>query len=106
VHGDLRFAVGEDEGQVGGLPGHAAGKDEPADPSGPALRLQRSREEGLLLLYPLDPHWAKLGQELGNTPVVGIGISFPGDRLNPSEGVEYEANLVYVGRELGDEDSD
>ena len=39
-------------------------------------------------------------------PVVGVGISFPGDRLNPTDGVEYEANLVYVGGELGDEDYD
>ena len=79
-------------------------KGEPADPSGPALRLQRSLEEGLLLVYPLDPHKAGLGETLGDIPVVGIGISFPGDQLNPSDGVEYEANLVYVGKELGDED--
>ena len=74
-------------------------KDEPKEPSGPAIRKQRPMAEGLLLVYPLDP------KHLGfAAPVVGVGISFPGDRLNPSDGVEYQANLVYVGNELGDED--
>jgi hypothetical protein len=81
-------------------------KNEPTDPSGPALRLQRPLEEGLLLVYPLDPQKAGLGEKLGDIPVMGIGISFPGDQLNPSTGVEYEANLVYVGQELGDDDFD
>ena len=78
-------------------------KSEPKDPSGPSLRKQRSLEEALLLLYPLDPVEADLPHDV---PVVGIGISFPGDRLNPSDGVEYEANLVYVGDALGDDDYD
>jgi hypothetical protein len=67
------------------------------------LRKERSLKEGLLLLYPLDPSYAKLPYKI---PVVGLGISFPGDRLNPTDGVEYEANLVYVGKELGDDDYD
>ena len=75
-------------------------RNEPKDPSGPSLRKERPMEEALLLLYPLDPAKAKLPH---NVPVVGIGISFPGDRLNPSDGVEYEANLVYVGGELDDD---
>jgi hypothetical protein len=78
-------------------------KDEPKVPSGPALRKQRSLKDGLLLLYPLDSAKAGLPYVV---PVVGLGISFPGDRLNPTDGVEYEANLVYVGKELGDEDYD
>jgi hypothetical protein len=57
----------------------------------------------LLLIYPLDPKFAKLDCM---SSVIGLGISFPGDRLNPTDGVEYEANLVYVGKELGDEDYD
>lgn len=76
-------------------------KNEPVEPSGPAIRKQRPLSEGLLLLYPLDPKEAGLGY---NTPVMGLGISFPGDKLNPTDGVEYQANLVYVGKELGDED--
>lgn len=87
-------------------PEEARSRDEPENPSGPALRLQRPLEEGLLLIYPLDPRNAGLGKELGDIPVVGIGLSFPGDRLNPSAGVEYEANLVYVGKEFGGEDYD
>ena len=55
------------------------------------------------MLYPLDPEHAKAGYK---TPIVGLGISFPGDRLNPTDGVEYEANLVYVGQEIGDEEYD
>jgi hypothetical protein len=78
-------------------------KDEPKEPSGPALRKQRSLNDGLLLLYPLDAAKAGLPYSI---PVIGLGISFPGDRLNPTDGVEYEANLVYVGKELGDEDYD
>lgn len=84
-------------------PADKRGKEEPKTPSGPALRKQRPLEQGLLLLYPLHPGKAQLPYDI---PVVGVGISFPGDRLNPTDGVEYEANLVYVGRELGDEDYD
>ena len=78
-------------------------KDEPKEPSGPALRKQRPLQEGLLLLYPLDPAYPKLPY---NIPTMAVGISFPGDRLNPTDGIEYEANLVYIGKELGDEDYD
>jgi hypothetical protein len=77
-------------------------EEEPEHPSGPKLREQRSPQKGLLLLYPLDP--SKIGGI--SVPIVGFGISFPGDKLNPEDGVEYEANLVYVGKELGDEDFD
>jgi hypothetical protein len=35
-----------------------------------------------------------------------MGMSFPGDRLNPTDAIEYEANLVYIGRELDDEEYD
>jgi hypothetical protein len=78
-------------------------KDEPKEPSGPALRKERPLTQGLLLIYPLDPQKAALPY---NVPVIGLGISFPGDKLNPTDGIEYEANLVYIGKELGDEDYD
>jgi hypothetical protein len=35
-----------------------------------------------------------------------MGISFPGDRFRPTNQIEYEANLVYIGRDLGEEDYD
>jgi hypothetical protein len=73
----------------------------PESPSGPALRKVRSPEKGLLLLYMLDPIEAKLPYGI---PVVGFAISFPGDKLNPTEGVEYRANLVYIGKEISDEE--
>jgi hypothetical protein len=99
----IREAVRETSDNWAKRPVDKRSKDEPKEPSGPALRKQRPLTEGLLLLYPLDPEWATLGYK---TPVVGMGISFPGDRLNPTDGVEYEANLVYVGQEIGDEDYD
>jgi hypothetical protein len=75
----------------------------PDVPSGPSLRKQRPMEEALLLLYPLNPTFAKLAHDV---PIVGMGMSFPGDRLNPTDAIEYEANLVYIGRELDDEEFD
>ena len=75
----------------------------PTVPSGPSLRKQRPLEQALLLLYPLSPSYAKLPHDV---PIVGMGISFPGDRFRPTNQVEYEANLVYIGRDLGEEDYD
>ncbi|PTX92318.1 Z1 domain-containing protein [Opitutus sp. ER46] len=77
---------------------------EPERPSGPALRKQRPLTDGLLLIYPLDS--SKAGGLNYTIPTVGIGISFPGDRLNPTDGVEYEANLVYIGNQLDEEVED
>jgi hypothetical protein len=74
---------------------------EPKTPSGPALRNQRSLQQGLLLLYPLDSRLAELSYDI---PTIGIGISFPGDKLNPTDGVEYEANMVYIGNQLDEEE--
>jgi hypothetical protein len=99
----IKAALVETKAAWRARPADKRGKEEPKTPSGPALRKQRPLEQGLLLLYPLDPVKAQLPYDI---PVVGVGISFPGDRLNPTDGVEYEANLVYVGRELGDEDYD
>jgi Z1 domain len=97
----IEEALGETRATWTNRPPEKRSKTEPVEPSGPAIRKQRPLTDGLLLLYPLDP------DGLGFTaPVVGIGISFPGDRLNPTDGVEYQANLVYVGEELGDEDYD
>lgn len=77
-------------------------EEEPTTPSGPALRRQRAAENALLLIYPLDSKYAQL--PYGDTPTIGVGISFPGDRMNPGDGVEYEANLVYIGKELDEND--
>jgi hypothetical protein len=99
----IREAVRETRAGWASRPTDKRSKDEPKEPSGPALRKQRPLTHALLLLYPLDPEHAKAGYK---TPIVGLGISFPGDRLNPTDGVEYEANLVYVGQEIGDEEYD
>jgi hypothetical protein len=99
----IREAVRETKAAWAGRPPEKRNKDEPKEPSGPALRKQRPLTDGLLLLYPLNAEHAKVGYK---TPIVGVGISFPGDRLNPTDGVEYEANLVYVGQEIGDEEYD
>jgi hypothetical protein len=84
-------------------PPEKQGVEEPKHPSGPALRKLRPPKEGLLLIYPLDSEKAGLSY---TTPTVGIGISFPGDRMNPTDGIEYEANLVYVGNQLDEEVED
>lgn len=58
-------------------------------------------KSALLLLYVLDSSRAGLPYD---TPTIGFGISFPGDRLNPTEGIEYKANSVYIGQALDEED--
>lgn len=77
--------------------------NKPSYPSGPSLRQQRSPQEGLLILYSLNSDLAELPYK--DIPTIAIGISFPGDKFNPDDGVEYDANVVYI-RELGDEEGD
>ena len=101
--GEFDQALAETRAVWQSRPPEKRAKEEPKEPSGPSIRKQRPLTEGLLLLYPLDPKAAKLDFPI---PVIGMGISFPGDKLNPTDGVEYEANLVYVGKELGDEEYD
>lgn len=84
--------------------------EEPADPSGPAIRLVRGRgapggaphrERGLLLIYLLDPARAAPEME-GLPPVAAIGVSFPASESG--EKVEYMVNNVEWTQEYGGAD--
>lgn len=71
------------------------GEREPEGPSGRCLRDVRSPQQGLLLLYLIDPGKTDLSvpPPPGSPPFVGIGISFPGSRSAAS--IEYRVNKVY-----------
>lgn len=62
-------------------------RDAPKDPSGPFIRKQRSKDRGLLLVYPLDPGPAK-----SKVPMIGFGVSLPFDQDAPL--IDYAANSV------------
>jgi hypothetical protein len=77
-------------------PGHSRRTSPPESPSGPAIRAQRPRQSGLLLIYPLD--WT--GKHLEkDVPVVGFGVSFPASTT--TEPVEWQVNNVYWQQEFG-----
>ena len=61
-------------------------KDHPKTASGPFIRRQRSRDRGLLLIYPID------GGLPGNLPLMGFAISFPFDDDAPL--IDYAENSV------------
>jgi hypothetical protein len=92
-------------------PGRRRSKEEPTEPSGPAIRRVRGGgvngqgghpDRGLLLIYLLDP--AKAGSlDLSSLPpVVGIGLSFPGSEAGVK--VEYKVNNVAWTQEYGGAD--
>ena len=61
-------------------------RDQPKSPSGPFIRVQRSKECGLLLIYPID---ARLD---GDIPIMGFAVSFPFDTDSPL--IDYAENSV------------
>jgi hypothetical protein len=88
-------------------PGRSRRKTEPDEPSGPSIRhirgfgdasrlVEARPERGLLLLYMLDPVYAKLD---GATPVVAFGLSFPVSRSGIK--VKYKVNNVFWEQEYG-----
>lgn len=86
--------------------GKSRAKKRPQEPSGPFIRAARSRENGLLLIYPLDQ--AKVlrdGEQVCDTPVIGFAISFP--RGSRDDLIEYKVNTKYWQDRYGsDEDDD
>jgi Z1 domain len=68
----------------------AKGKEVDSRPSPPVLRSKRSPQNGLLLLYPLDPTDIVSYE----TPIVGFVISFPNSKLKRE--VEYIANTTFM----------
>jgi hypothetical protein len=77
--------------------------DPPIAPSGVAERRNRPESNGLLLLYPLDPHkWNGFDGE--ETPFVGFSMSFPeSDRAKPTE---YQVNAVRLKEWFGWDDEE
>ena len=91
-------------------PDPARGRITPPDsPNGPSIRFVRGyghiatnvspRRNGLLLIYLLDPVKADANFPEGTSPIVSIGISFPGSKAG--EKVEYKVNNVLWEQEYG-----
>lgn len=78
-------------------PGHSRRKTPPEQPSGLAIRAQRPRQSGLLLIYPLD--WNGLGLQK-DVPVVGFAASFPASTT--TEPIKWQVNNVYWQQEFGE----
>lgn len=89
-------------------PGRSRRTEEPDEPSGPSIRkirglgcpergLQAHPEQGLMLLYMIDPEKSEI--EMGPTPVVGMAISFPGSKTAVC--VKYKVNNVLWEQEYG-----
>jgi hypothetical protein len=81
-------------------------RQEPNEPSGPAVRLIRGfgaegvkahPDRGLLMIYLLDAETA--GFPLDTVPVAAFGISFPGS--NSGRKVEYKVNNILWEQEYG-----
>lgn len=70
----------------------------PTRPNGLESRLQRSRLNGLLLLYPLDPVIAGLPS---GDPIIGLAISFPDS--GQIDDITYTVNNVFTSRGGDDE---
>ena len=72
----------------------------PEQPAGHNVRLVRQTTDGLLLLYPLVPDVDRSDLGPDGPPIVGIGVSFPGNRND--EKITYIVNPVFKGQEYGD----
>jgi len=68
--------------------------NEPKVPSGPYIRSVRSPQQGLLLIYPLDPAPPQV-----DVPVMGLAFSIPDSDKDVK--VEYKVNNVYWEQEFG-----
>jgi hypothetical protein len=75
-------------------------KEPPTSPGGKAIRQSRTKNRGLLLIYPLDAQYA--GLPVGTAPVIGMAISFP--KSNTATEVTYTVNNVFTAKG-GDDDS-
>ena len=74
------------------------GREKPRVPAGRFLRMERSCEKGLLILYPLDPGVDK--SETAQWPVSAFAISFPAVDDSLASKVIYTVNNVYQKGEM------
>ena len=82
-------------------PGRSDSREEPAVPSGKAIREVRPRDRGVMFLYVLDPTLA--GSDSGlpkqSPPVLGFALSFPAS--NSGIRVKYKVNNILWEQEYG-----
>ncbi|MDE1169854.1 MAG: Z1 domain-containing protein [Verrucomicrobium sp.] len=76
-------------------------KEVPDYALGPDIRNQRGKNNGLLLLYPLDPKYVAgegkpIFLPIAEEVVFGFAISFPSETANVGDGVDYMVNHVYA----------
>jgi hypothetical protein len=85
-------------------PARNATRQEPDAPNGPAIRMVRPKERGVLFLYPIDPDSAgeAAGLPSGLPPIIGFAVSLPKSKSGTS--VKYRVNNVYWTQEHGDVD--
>ena len=76
----------------------------PVSPSGPFIRGQRPAQNGLLLIYPLDPK--KITKPILSKPIIGFAISFPESSKGKESAIEYQVNTTYWRDRYGEEDDD
>jgi hypothetical protein len=72
----------------------------PELPAGWAIRTFRPSTNGLLLIYPLEPDENKCISGKDGPPIIGIGISFPGNKNDQK--ISYVVNRIFVDQEYGD----
>ena len=84
--------------------GETRSKKKPIRPSGPFIRSVRPPQNGLLLLYPLDPTLVK--KPFTRTPIVGFAISFPRSSRGEASAIEYQVNTKFWRDRYGEEDDD
>src|SRR5262245_25775990 len=73
--------------------------DAPTDLGRREARDMRSKDKGLILLYPLDPVHAKVAG--ATRPIIGLAISFP--RSDTAREVSYIVDNIYLSRGGDDE---
>ncbi len=84
--------------------GEARSKNEPKTPSGPFIRKERSPQNGLLLIYPLDHK--QFGKSFTSLPIIGFAISFPESATGTMSAIEYQVNTTYWRERYGEEYED
>lgn len=78
--------------------GRNSNGSEPETPNGPAIRLVREKEHGVLLLYTVKADEAA-GLPAGAPPLIAFGVSFPTSSAGVR--VKYRVNNVYWDQEYG-----
>ncbi|MBN1379487.1 MAG: Z1 domain-containing protein [Gammaproteobacteria bacterium] len=85
--------------------GKTRSKKQPKTPSGPFIRSIRPPENGLLLIYPLNPDIIQYKQEkVTDLPIIGFAISFP--KGSRDEVIEYQVNTRYWQDRYAEDEDD